>query len=102
MPEISDTAIVRTDGSDKAYQPPSGLPFKTTDSYESDKEAYLKKRDTLYHKNCVAMRRTTGKILRALKAGTPSNEEAKNEDCIYSEHRNLTALDRFFDIRDEC
>ena len=102
MAEISDVAIVKTECSDKTYQPPRGLPFKTTGSYETDKEAYLNRRDTLYHKNTVAWRKSTGKVLKAVKTGTSSPSDEVELDKVTQKRRNLTTLDRFFDIRSEC
>jgi hypothetical protein len=100
MREISDDVIIKTEGCEKGYQPPKRLPFESTGSYQTDREAYLKMRETLFHKNTVAWKKSTGKVLKAVKAGTTYDETEHNE--IVQERRNLTALDRFFDIIEEC
>ena len=73
---------------ERRYSPPQDLPFVTTNSYEGDRDKYVRTRDMLYGENTKSLKEKMGK-----KASLKE---------VLAERRKLAELDNFFDIVDEC
>ena len=78
----------KLDDSNSGYQPPEPLPFKTTGTYETDRQKYLQIRNMLYEDNNKSLK-------EKLRKRVSSKE-------VLAERRKLMVFDNFFDIVDEC
>jgi len=88
MVEESPVESREGDGSGKGYQPPEGLPFRSTGSFQGDRQQYLNVRDAVYGENTKRLKQAW------------SNKSSGKE--ILDAREKLTTIDKFFDIVDEC